>query len=63
MAITGNKGEWSEMYVFLKLLSEGKLFAADEQLNRISNMFFSIIKIIREETVGSTYEYIPIMTI
>jgi len=39
MGITGNKGEWSETYAFLRLLADGKLFAADEQLNRIGNMF------------------------
>ena len=59
MAITGNKGEWSETYAFLKLLADGKLFAADEQLNHIQDMFFPIMKIIREETVGTVYEYCP----
>jgi len=39
------------------LLADGKLFAADEQLNRIGNMFFPIMKIIREETRGLPYEY------
>jgi hypothetical protein len=47
--IKGNRGEWSEIYVFLKLLATGKIYAADEHLNRIENMFFPIIKIIREE--------------
>lgn len=59
MAITGNKGEWSEVYTCLRLLADGKLFAADEQLNRIHDMFFPIIKIIREETKGTPYEYYP----
>ena len=57
MAITGNRGEWSETYAFLRLLADGKLFAADEQLNRICNMFFPILKIIRDETHGTPYEY------
>ncbi|MBD3211216.1 MAG: HpaII family restriction endonuclease, partial [Candidatus Lokiarchaeota archaeon] len=30
--ITGNKGEWSEIYVFFKLLADGKLYAADGDL-------------------------------
>ena len=55
--ITGNKGEWSEIYVLLRLLADGKIFAADEQLNRIENMFFPIIKILREETLGKVFEY------
>lgn len=59
MAITGNKGEWSEAYAFLRLLADGKLFAADEQLNRINDMFFPVLKIIREETRGMQYEYHP----
>jgi hypothetical protein len=55
--IRGNKGEWSETYAFLRLLADGRIFAADEQLNRIGNMFFPILKIIREETRGTPYEY------
>jgi hypothetical protein len=57
MAISGNKGEWSELFVFLRLLADGKLFAADENLCRIDTMFFPIIKIIREETIGMRKEY------
>lgn len=48
--LTGNKGEWSEIYVFLKLLAEGRLNAADENLNSIPNVFYPIIKILRQET-------------
>lgn len=47
--MTGNKGEWSEIYVFLKLLAEGKLNAADANLNAIPHIFYPIIKIIRQE--------------
>ncbi|MDR0569831.1 MAG: HpaII family restriction endonuclease [Clostridiales Family XIII bacterium] len=56
-AITGNKGEWSEIYAFLRLLAVGKIYAADEQLNRIESIFFPIIKVIREEVQGAKYEY------
>lgn len=49
MSITGNRGEWSETYAFLRLLAEGNLYAADEQLNRLGDLFFPIIRIIREE--------------
>jgi type II restriction enzyme len=45
----GNIGDWSEVYVFLKLLSECKLNAADSNLNAIPNVYYPIIKIIREE--------------
>ncbi len=47
--LKGNKGEWSEIYVFLKLLADGKLYAADENLDIIQNIFYPIIKILREE--------------
>ena len=33
--LSGNKGEWSEIYVFLHALAVGKLYAADENLNMI----------------------------
>jgi type II restriction enzyme len=47
--ITGNKGEWSEIYVFLKLLADGKLNAADANLNAIPGVYYPIIKILRQE--------------
>jgi hypothetical protein len=59
MALSGNRGEWSEIYAFLRLLADGKLYAADDRLNRIQDMFFPIIKIIREEDEGYPYEYKP----
>lgn len=53
----GNKGEWSEVYAFLKLLRDGRIYAADEQLNPIPNMYLPIIKIQREENIGQVYDY------
>lgn len=47
--ITGNKGEWSELYVLLRLLSTGKIYTADDKLCKIDSMFFPILKIIRED--------------
>ncbi len=44
---SANKGEWSELYVFLKLLKDGKLYLADTKLNKISDKFLEIVKIIR----------------
>lgn len=55
--LRGNKGEWSEIYVLLRLLADGKIFAADENLNRLNDVYFPIIKIIREETENETAEY------
>jgi len=55
--MAGNKGEWSEAYVFLKLLGDGKLYAADQNLNKITDLFYPIIKIIRSE-IGSKRDYL-----
>lgn len=48
-----NKGEWSEIYTFLKLLADGRLYAADADLNRIEDVYYPIIKILRNEPIGS----------
>lgn len=47
--ITGNKGEWSELYVLLELLATGKLYAADENIRRIDTIYFPLLKILRDE--------------
>lgn len=49
MKLSGNKGEWSELYVLLKLLSTGELYAADEKLQKIKDVYYPILKIIRQE--------------
>jgi len=54
--LSGNKGDWSEIYALFKILSEKKLVAGDENLNRIEELFFPIIKIIRNES-GKNFEY------
>jgi len=54
--LTGNKGEWSEIYTLLKIISDRKLFAGDSDLNKIESLIFPIIKILRDESNG-TYEY------
>lgn len=51
-AFRGNKGEWSEVYIFLKLLNDGKLYIADRNMNALKNVFLNIVKILREQ-----YEY------
>lgn len=47
--LSGNKGEWSEIYVFLHTLAVGKLYAADENLNKVDTVFYNIINIVRNE--------------
>lgn len=53
MSLTGNKGEWGEIYTFLKLLGEGKVYAGDQNLNKIQNLFYPIIMILRQEKEGN----------
>ncbi|MCI5670758.1 MAG: HpaII family restriction endonuclease [Bacilli bacterium] len=55
----GNKGEWAEIYIFLKLLADGKLYAADRNLKKIDDTYLDILKIIREENKGDVYSYRP----
>lgn len=44
-----NKGEWSEVYTFLKLLADGRLYAADADLNRINDIYYPVLNILRKE--------------
>lgn len=52
MALKGNKGEWSEIYTLLKLLGEGKVYAGDQNLDKIQDLFYPIIMILRQEKEG-----------
>ena len=56
--LKGNKGEWSEIYAFCYLLNEGILRAADKDLNP-TTIYFPILKILREETIGTVLNYVP----
>ena len=51
--LSGNKGEWSEIYAFLRLLELKRLYAADAELNKKDDMFYNIINIIRTEAIGN----------
>ncbi len=48
----GNKGEWSELYAFIKILTDGKVFTADKDLKILEDHFHLVLKIIRQEAVG-----------
>jgi len=54
--ITGNKGEWSEVYTLLKVISDKQLFAGDSNLNKIETLIFPIIKVLRDE-INGTFEF------
>lgn len=49
MALTGNKGEWSELYAFFKLLADGKLYSGDGHLRIHEDRFYPILKIFRND--------------
>jgi len=48
--ITGNIGEWSEFYAFIKILTDKVLYSADENLEKMEDNFYYVLQIIREET-------------
>jgi hypothetical protein len=55
--ITGNKGEWSELYIFFKILTDKRIYTADANLNKIKDVFLNVITIIREEVKNYVYKY------
>ncbi|MBQ7624908.1 MAG: HpaII family restriction endonuclease, partial [Clostridia bacterium] len=63
MGMKYNKGEWSELYAFIKLLKEGRIYAADQNANRIADQFLPIIRIIREEKKNYPIDYFTGKTI
>lgn len=48
-ALSGNKGEWSEIYAFFYVLAYGKLDVADENLNAVPGEYYRILEILRNE--------------
>lgn len=56
MDIRGNKGEWSEIYTLFKLLGDGVMYAGDQNMNKIKDLFYPIIRILRHEEDGD-YNY------
>ena len=49
MALYGNKGDWSEPYALLKLLSEGRLYLGGDNFSMIQDIFYPIISVLRHE--------------
>lgn len=54
--ITGNRGEWSEIYTLFRLLGEGELSPGNERIEKISDAVYPILKIFRSESNGD-FEY------
>ena len=53
---SGNKGEWSEPYVVLKLLADGRLSQADKDMLPSPDDFANVIKVVRGDTTGTIEE-------
>lgn len=57
---SGNKGEWSELYVLLKLLSDRALALGGNGKANIASILLPIIEVIRNEQNGKNqYCYDP----
>lgn len=56
--MSGNKGEWSELYAFMKLLSQGRVYAANEKVEKIEDVYYPILRIHREEYRGQRIDYV-----
>lgn len=41
--LTGNKGEWSEVYALIKLMTDGQLFQSDINLNVDAQNVYDVI--------------------
>jgi len=54
--ITGNKGEWSEIYTLFKLLGDKYLQPGDKEIKKLQNIIYPIIKVLRTESNGN-FEY------
>ena len=51
VTVKGNKGEWSELYVLFKLLAEGKLHGANDELEKLDS-YYPVLSVIRSEKDG-----------
>ncbi|MBU2928390.1 HpaII family restriction endonuclease [Winogradskyella psychrotolerans] len=53
-----NKGEWSEPYLLLKLISDQKLYIGGENFNKVEGLFYRIVKILHfEKTKNTTFSF------
>lgn len=47
--ITGNKGEWSEIYTLFKLLGDKKLFPGNKEIEKLEGIVYPILRVLRTE--------------
>ena len=48
--ITGNKGEWSEIYALFKLLGDKQLYPGNHTIERMTELVYPVLKILRTES-------------
>jgi type II restriction enzyme len=51
--ITGNKGEWSEIYTLFKLLGDKKLFPGNKEIEKLEGIVYPILQVLRTENNGN----------
>jgi hypothetical protein len=51
--ITGNKGEWSEIYTLFKLLGDKKLFPGNKEIEKLEGIVYPILRVLRTENSGN----------
>lgn len=49
---TGNKGEWSELYVLLRLLGDTKLQPGDAAMQKIPGLYYPVLSVTRTDAGG-----------
>lgn len=54
--LTGNKGEWSEIYALFKLLGDKELHPGNSDIKKLKNLVYPILRILRTEVNGD-FEY------
>lgn len=47
--VTGNVGEWSEIYALFKIISDKQLYAGDKNLNQVKGLVYPLIRVLRTE--------------
>lgn len=57
MQISANVGEWSELYVLLRLLTDQKLYTITQDLSKNEKLYLPILRILRDETENAHIEY------
>ncbi len=56
--ITGNRGEWGELYAFLRLACDGELYGANADLSRDPEMVLKVLRVARV-VKGKTFSVLP----